>query len=110
MGIRSIVLTAVFLGVAAPAVRAQDAKKGEQLFTDQKCSLCHAIAGKGNAKGPLDSVGAQLKPEEIRLWLTDTKAMTTKSKSERKPEMKVYTFEKEDVDALVAYLSTLKKK
>ena len=43
-------------------------------------------------------------------WLTDTKAMTAKSKSERKPEMKVYAFEKEDVDALVAYLSTLKKK
>ena len=111
MSIRSIVLAVVLLGALAPAVRAQgDAKKGEALFTEQKCNLCHAIGGKGNAKGPLDSVGAKLKPEEIRLWLVDTKAMTAKSKSERKPEMKVYTLEKDDVDSLVAYLSTLKKK
>ena len=106
----TVIIAAFSLGFAALA-SAQDAKvKGEKVFTDQKCTLCHSIAGKGNAKGPLDSVGAKLKPEEIRLWLTDTKAMTVKSKSERKPEMKVYTFEKDDVDALVAYLSTLKKK
>ena len=110
MSIRSIVLAAVVLGAMAPAVRAQDAKKGELLFTEQKCSLCHAIGGKGNAKGPLDSVGAKVKAEDIRLWLTDTKAMTAKTKAERKPEMKVYTLEKDDVDALVAYLSGLKKK
>jgi hypothetical protein len=35
--------------------------------------------------------------------------MTVRTKATRKPEMKVYTLPKEDVDALVVYLSSLKK-
>jgi hypothetical protein len=35
--------------------------------------------------------------------------MTEKTKATRKPEMKAYTLPKEDVDALVAYLSGMKK-
>ena len=108
--IRSIVSAAVLtIGFAAVAT-AQDAKRGEQLFTEQKCSLCHSIAGKGNVKGPMDGVGRKLKPEEIREWIVDAKGMTAKTNAERKPEMKAFTLPKEDVDALVAYLSTLKKK
>jgi mono/diheme cytochrome c family protein len=96
---------------AATIAAAQDAKvaKGQQLFADQKCTLCHSIAGKGNAKGPLDSVGSKLTADEIRAWITDAKGMTVKTKATRKPEMKGYTLPKDDVDALVAYLSTLKK-
>jgi hypothetical protein len=36
--------------------------------------------------------------------------MTAKTKATRKPEMKSYNLPKEDLDALVAYLSSLKKK
>jgi mono/diheme cytochrome c family protein len=95
----------------ATAAAAQDAKvaKGQQVFADQKCSLCHSIAGKGNAKGSLDGVGSKLTADEIRSWITDAKGMTAKIKATRKPEMKAYTLPKDDVDALVAYLSTLKK-
>ena len=96
------------LGVAATAA-AQDKAKGEKVYADQKCSLCHSIAGKGNAKGPLDDVGSKLKGDEIRQWIVDAKGMTAKTKSTRKPEMKQYTLPKDDVDALVAYLSSLKK-
>ncbi|HZR25681.1 MAG TPA: cytochrome c [Vicinamibacterales bacterium] len=106
---RSIVLAAVLcVGVAATAA-AQDKAKGEKVFADQKCSLCHSVAGKGNAKGPLDDVGNKLKADEIRAWITDAKGMTAKTKAARKPEMKQYTLPKDDVDALVAYLSSLKK-
>src|SRR6266540_2854732 len=93
------------------AAAAQDAKvaKGQQLFVDQKCSLCDSIAGKGNAKGPLDGVGSKLSADEIRSWVTDAKGMTAKTKATRKPEMKAYTLPKDDVDALVAYLGSLKK-
>jgi hypothetical protein len=35
--------------------------------------------------------------------------MTAKTKATRKPEMKAYTLPKEDVDALVVFLSSLKK-
>ena len=97
------------VGLAATAA-AQDAKvaKGEKLFTDQKCSLCHAIGEKGNKKGPLDGVATKLKADEIREWITDAKGMTAKTKATRKPEMKAFALPKDEVDALVAYLTTLK--
>ena len=106
---RVMVMTAlVCLSVAASAA-AQDAKaKGEKTYADQKCSLCHSIAGKGNAKGSLDGVGSKLKSDDIRAWLTDANGMTAKTKAARKPAMKQYALPKDDVDALVAYLSSLK--
>jgi mono/diheme cytochrome c family protein len=105
-----VVTLTIALGTAAPLM-AQDVKAaGEKVFTEQKCSLCHSIAGKGNAKGVLDEVGTKLKPEEIRAWITDAKAMTEKTHAERKPPMKAYELSKADVDTLVAYLTTLKKK
>jgi len=85
-------------------------EKGMKVYTEQKCSLCHSIAGKGNAKGSLDGVATKLKEAEIREWITDPKGMTTKMKADRKPAMKAYpNLAKEDVDALVAYMMTLKK-
>jgi len=107
---RSAMMTAVLcLGFAAAAA-AQDAKatKGQQLFTDQKCTLCHSIGDKGNKKGPLDGVAGKLSADEIRSWITDSKGMTARTKATRKPEMKAYTLPKDDVDALVAYLTMLK--
>ena len=108
---RSTVLAVTLvLGVAAAAA-AQDAKvtKGQQLFADQKCTLCHSIGDKGNKKGPLDGVASKLSADEIRSWITDAKGMIAKMKPTRKPEMKAFTLPKEDVDALVAYLGTLKQ-
>ncbi len=109
--IRSIVVGIVCVVGLAGTAAAQDAKaKGEKVFTDQKCSICHSIGGHGNAKGPLDEVGSKLSADEIRQWVTDSKGMAAKTKATRKPEMKAYTLPKADVDALVAYLSSLKKK
>ena len=107
---RAVMVTmALCVGIAASAA-ADDAKdNGEKVFADQKCSLCHSIDGKGNKKGPLDSVGAKLSVAEIREWITDSKGMTAKAKTTRKPEMKAFSLPKGDVDALVAYLVTLKK-
>lgn len=98
------------VGLTATAA-AQDAKiaQGEKLFVDQKCTLCHSVADKGNKKGPLDGVAAKIKAEEIREWIVDSKGMTAKTKATRKPAMKTFNLPKDDVDALVAYLETLKK-
>jgi mono/diheme cytochrome c family protein len=98
------------LGIAVPAA-AQDAKvaKGEKVYADQKCALCHSIGDKGNNKGPLDGVGTKLKADELREWIVDAKGMTVKTKATRKPDMKAYALPKDDVDALVAYMATLKK-
>ena len=107
---RSIVIAAVLCVSVGAAAAAQDAKaKGEELFTGQKCTLCHSVGAKGNKKGPLDDVASKLSAAEIREWITDAKAMTAKTKATRKPEMKAYALPKDDVDALVAYLTTLKK-
>lgn len=84
-------------------------KKGEQLFTDRRCTRCHSNGEKGNKKGPLDGVASKLSAAEIREWITDAKGMTAKTKATRKPEMKAYSLAKDDVDALAAYLGTLKK-
>ena len=111
MRMRSIVMgLAICLGLAAAAA-AQDAKvaKGEKVFADQKCALCHSVGEKGNKKGPLDTMVAKLSASEIREWITDAKGMTAKTKADRKPEMKQYTLSKDDVDLLVAYVLSLKK-
>jgi len=109
---RARIVCGVIAGVALAGVAsAQDAKvtKGEKLFVDQKCTLCHSVGDKGNKKGPLDGVATKLKADEIHDWITDAKGMTAKMKTTRKPDMKAYTLPKEDVEALVAYLTTLKK-
>ena len=107
---RSIIVTMTLcLGVATAAAQDPKAAKGEQLYTDQKCGVCHSIGDKGNKKGPLDGVAAKLSADEIREWIVDAKGMTAKTKAPRKPVMRSYTLAKDDVDALVAYLATLKK-
>lgn len=106
---RSIVLVAVVSLLFAGVASAQDVAKGQAVYAAQRCSTCHAIAGKGNAKGPLDNVGATLTSDDIRAWIVEAPAMTAKAGAARKPAMKAYTLPKEDLDALVAYLSSLKK-
>ena len=100
--------------VVTGTASAQDAKieKGIKVYADQKCAMCHSIAGKGNVKGPLDDVGNKYKVDELRLWMTDPAAMTAKAKAERKPAMpaKYTALPKDDLDALVAYMASLKKK
>lgn len=49
--------------------------------------------------------------DEIRAWIVNPAEMTKKAKSERKPPMRAYpNLAKEDLDAVVAYVSSLKKK
>jgi len=106
---RAMLLTVVVCLAVAGAATAQDAKaKGEKVYADQKCSLCHSIAGKGNTKGPLDGVASKLSAADIRQWITNAAEMTAKTNATRKPAMKQFTLPKDDVDALVAYLGTLK--
>ena len=109
---RSIVCALVITGAVASTAAAQDAKvtRGAQVYAEQKCSLCHSIGDRGNKKGPLDEVGSTRTAEELNAWIVDAKGMTVKTKAPRKPEMKNYDLPKADVDALVAYMATLKKK
>jgi len=103
------IATLLFLTGAAHAAAQDLTARGAQVYTAQKCSVCHSIAGKGNAKGSLDAVGGKLSAADIRAWITDAAGMTAKTNAPRKPVMKNYALPKDDLDALVAYLSSLKK-
>ena len=87
------------------------AAQGEKVFAEKKCSVCHLVGDVGNKKGPsLDGVGAKLSAEDIRQWITNAPDMAARANVTRKPPMKAYTdFSKQEMDALVAYIATLKK-
>ena len=72
--------------------------------------MCHSIGEAGNKKGPLDGVASKYTADELRAWIVDAKGMTAKTNAARKPFMSNYTLPKEDLDALVAYMASLKKK
>jgi|SRR5687768_4793807 len=109
------VATAVLwmLAAAPPEAAAQNAdliKRGAQVYEAQKCQVCHAIAGKGGKSSPLDGVGSKLSADDIRRWITHPAEMTAKTKSAKKPPMpaKWTSLPAADLDALVAYLQSLK--
>jgi mono/diheme cytochrome c family protein len=105
---RVVFLTAVVCVFSGSAF-AEEAAQGKQVYADSKCAICHSIGGVGNKKGSLDDVGARLTAAEIREWITAAPDMAAKAKADRKPPMKANTtLAKEDLDALVAYLQTLK--
>ena len=102
---------AVALVAGVPGVaRSQDAAKGEQVYNAQKCSVCHAVAGKGNKANPLDKVGAKLSAADTRAWIVDPVAMTAKTGSTKKPPMpkKWASLPAAELDSLVAYMQSLK--
>lgn len=102
---------AVVIWLVAGAASAQDAKvqAGMKVYEAQKCSMCHAIAGKGNAKNKLDGVGTKLNDAQIKEWIVAPVQAATKAKSTAKPPMKAYDkLPAADVDALVAYMKSLK--
>ena len=92
---------------------AQDAaaiKKGQEVFAAQKCSVCHAIAGKGGKESPLDGVGAKLSAADTREWIVHPTEMAKKTNSQKKPPMpaKYGALPAPELDALVAYMQSLK--
>ena len=106
-------LACAFVLTGPSPAAAQDAaaiKRGQEVYTAQKCQLCHAIAGKGKATSPLDGVGTKLSAEDIKQWIVNPTEMTAKTKSTKKPVMpnKYSKLPAADVDALVAYLHSLK--
>lgn len=85
---------------------------GQKAFATQKCSTCHAIAGKGNKSSPLDGVGGKLSESDIRTWLTDPATMEAKLAKKPATSMaswiKTHKLKDADVDALTAYMMSLK--
>jgi mono/diheme cytochrome c family protein len=108
--LRTVLALAAALAISG-SVAAQDAakaKRGEEVYTAQKCQICHGIAGKGSKANPLDGVGTKLTADDIRQWITHPTEMA--AKSTKKPPMpnKYGSLPAADIDALVAYMASLK--
>jgi mono/diheme cytochrome c family protein len=105
-----VVFALVFSAGIANAQDAAQVKKGEQVYAAQKCSVCHGIAGKGSKTNPLDGVGAKLSAADIHAWIATPTEAAAKAKSTKKPPMpaKYGKLPKADLDALVAYMQSLK--
>ena len=103
-------VAAVAMLAPSPAAAGQDAKRGEEVYAAQKCQGCHNIAGKGFKNNTLDGVGGKLSAAEIKAWITTPKEMATKTGAKGKPPMpdRYAKLPAADVDALVAYMQTLK--
>lgn len=88
---------------AAPAV-AQDPKvaQGQKLYASLLCGLCHSVAGVGNKLGPMEDIADKMSAKDIRAWLMDPKGMLAKREppSIRKPVMLELKWTKAEVDAL----------
>lgn len=100
-----------FLSVAA--VSAQDPKQvetGKQLFSSKQCVKCHQIEGRGNKANKLDGVASKVNAADMRKWLTNPKDM--EATLDHKPKItmssKKVPLSSSEVDALIAYLQTLK--
>lgn len=103
----TVLMAAAVIVADVPSAYAQSAKaqQGAALFTAQKCTMCHSVAGKGNPKGALDKIAAKNKAEHIREWLTDPEGMRAKTNATRTPAMKPVKLSPDQIDALIAYLT-----
>ena len=81
---------------------------GRRVFEAQGCMACHAVAGKGNPRSPLDGIGERRTAEAIRQWII--------APADLKDQLPAWAFQAkqayrnlpaEDLTALVAYLQNL---
>ena len=112
---RSVLVAIVAVCLAGASLAAQDAKKvadGKKIYDAKECSKCHMIAGKGNKIGKLDGVATKVNPADMRKWLTDPaemeKTLDHKPKVKMSSKIKQMNLQAADIDALIAYLQTLK--
>ena len=104
-------IAAVFvMGVSAGAQDTKQIEAGKKVYEAQKCATCHMIAGKGNKMYPLDKVGAKLSAADIKSWITHPADM--EKKLPKPPTLKMsskkFDLKDPDLDALVAYMQSLK--
>jgi hypothetical protein len=70
--------------------------------------MCHSVAEKGNKKYPLDGIGGKLSAADLQV---DRQPRRDAGEAGPKPVMKMKSFKSlpaADVDALVAYMGSLK--
>jgi cbb3-type cytochrome oxidase cytochrome c subunit len=104
------IASVVTLTLAGQQPAASTIAAGRKIYESEKCFTCHQIAGQGNKVFPLDGVGSRLTAADIRRWFTHTAQMEAKLRRQPAIRMssKKYRFNAAELDALVAYLQSLK--
>ncbi|MDH3405578.1 MAG: c-type cytochrome [Gammaproteobacteria bacterium] len=87
--------------VAAPPL----VKSGRDVYAQKGCAQCHAIAGRGNPRSPLDGVASRLSEEGIRCWISPS-VRPDKSFQAQHANIELTAAQRE---ALTAYLRSLIK-
>jgi mono/diheme cytochrome c family protein len=107
-----IIGLAVLGGVAgAQTPDPKQVAAGKKLYDTLKCATCHMAEAKGNKKLPLDGISKKMPAAQIRSWIASPAEM--EAKLDKKPAVKMSSMMKTklsdpDVDALVAYVQSLK--
>jgi mono/diheme cytochrome c family protein len=104
----------LYTGLSVVSAQAPDAAKvalGKKTFEDTKCTKCHGDDGKGDKDGKLSLVTgtAKLTAADIRKWITSPAEMTAKLPRKPKEAMKKFDLTDAQVDALVAFVQSVKK-
>lgn len=107
--VKSILSAAALIALVSLPAFAQDPKlvsKGQELTVKNHCATCHQLAGKGGkiAKS-LDGVSARLDAAAIRRILADPQKELPPDTKVKMPKV---AWAPGDIDAVVAYLQTLK--
>ena len=98
------------LGVpASPAPEPALVARGRVVYEEQACARCHAVAGAGNPRAALDGVGARRSVDELRDWVTaQGVARPQLSRTAQRAKERYGALPEADLDALVAYISSLR--
>ncbi len=102
-GVISLAVVLNFFCSALAFCQDEAPDRGKNVYTEQRCALCHSIDGIGGKKMPLDRVGTKLKPEDMRKWIRTPKAMKSDSTMKAYPNLPG-----KDLDDLTAFLMTLR--
>ena len=78
--------------------------RGKEVYRVSRCAMCHSIEGQGNKKNPLDGVGSRLEADSVRKWIVSPREMDPKVTKRAYDKLA-----KEDLDALVEYMMSLKE-
>ena len=105
------------ISVQAPAsptvapIPSSRAARGREVYNAQGCSSCHAIAGEGNPRNPLDGVGVRRTAVELREWITGTGvAIEQLSPAVVRRKQRYQELSEAELQALVVFLGELTAK
>jgi hypothetical protein len=93
---------------APPAATAPVVARGRAVLEAQGCLRCHAVAGVGNMRAPLDGVGARRDAAGLHAWTVGTPALADSlPASVFRAKQGYQTMPAGEMEALIGYLGSL---